>query len=258
MIILFTEKYGYNGKIWSSEAGVISLFFAWRCRNLWFHDERHINRCSESEIHCERWSKVEHSYKNLECCLTVKKIEFSEWGSWPDCSVTTTSGCTQIRKRTCDYDPSNFGEALSQQRSCSNEKCSKYRTFVIDSLLLIISVFVNIWIQKYGYQLTQKIDPETPGLANTSFMQWPKISIRLGKEITLSLLIMILCQTGFSQRKRHIFNLPQLMNLSHQLFIFEQQVKVNSSNYLPSIFLRNIWPHKIARNLEWIWSWRMD
>ena len=47
-----------------------------------------------------------------------KFIYLSGWGSWSGCSVTCGSG-VQTRSRTCAYDPGNFGEPLTEQKTCT-------------------------------------------------------------------------------------------------------------------------------------------
>ena len=48
----------------------------------------------------------------------MTEIDLSDWGSWSSCSVTCGSG-VQTRSRTCAYNPGNFGESLTEQKSCT-------------------------------------------------------------------------------------------------------------------------------------------
>ena len=53
------------------------------------------------------------------------KIEdgLSQWGLWSDFSKSATD-LVQTRTRTCSFDPENFSEPLSEQKTCHSDGCS--------------------------------------------------------------------------------------------------------------------------------------
>ena len=52
----------------------------------------------------------------------ILKTYLSDWGSWSSCSTTCGNGI-QTRTRTCAYDPGNFAQPLSEQKSCFLHEC---------------------------------------------------------------------------------------------------------------------------------------